>query len=281
MTSVRDLAVFPIGPTIGAEIRGVDCAADLDGETVAAIRRAWLEHLVVFFPDQDLTPDEQVPFAARFGDVTEAHPVEPPIPEHESVMSVMGPSANFWHTDVTYVKRPPMGSLLYAREVPSVRGDTMSADMRLAYETLAAPLRAMCDTLVTWHFDPFYAQTVAEGGGQRWDGEEVRQMLPVAHPVVRTHPETGRPSLFVNPQFTVGVQGFDGPQGKALLQLLYDHAQRPEGVCRYHWRTGTLGMWDNRATMHYAVADYGDARRVMHRVTLAGDRPTGPANESA
>jgi taurine dioxygenase len=269
------IEIEAVGPTIGAEIRGVDCSQPLDAETLAAVREAWLEHLVVFFPDQQLTPDQQVAFASQLGEVTEAHPVEPPIPEHDNVMSVIGPSANFWHTDVTYMARPPMGSLLYAIELPPVGGDTMFADMRFAYDTLAPALQRLCDDLVAWHYDPFYADTVAKGGGQQWEGEPLKRMLPVQHPVVRVHPETGRKALFVNPQFTVALDGFDGTQGKALLQLLYDHALRPEGLCRYRWHVGTLGVWDNRATMHYALDDYDGARRVMHRVTLAGDRPLG------
>ncbi len=272
------IEVRAISPVLGAEILGVDCSEPLDADTLASVRRTWLEHLVVFFPDQQLSPDTQVAFASQFGAVTAAHPVEPSIDEHTSVLGVDSTKdrVNWWHTDVTYMARPPMASLLYAVTVPDVGGDTMFASTRHAYETLAPPLQGFCDTLTAWHFDPYYAQLVAEGKGKEWADRKVRRLTPVEHPVVRVHPETKRKALFVNPQFTVGLKGFPGRQGPALLQLLYDHCTQWENICRYRWHAGTLGMWDNRATLHYALNDYGTARRIMHRVTLAGGRPYGP-----
>jgi len=272
------LEITRLTPDIGAEIRGVDLATDLDDETIAAIRAAWVEHLVVFFPDQQLTPDAQVAFARRFGEITEGHPVEPSLPGHPNVLPIdsVKDRVDFWHTDVTYMNKPPTGSLLYAVELPAVGGDTMWTTTRAAYDTLAEPLQRFCDGLTAIHFDPHYAQVIADGGGQDWDGKHLERLWPVEHPVVRVHPETGRRNLFVNPQFTVALKDFPGPQGNGLLRLLYDHMIQPHFTVRYRWRPGTLAFWDNRATMHYGVFDYEGSRRIMHRVTLRGDRPYGP-----
>jgi taurine dioxygenase len=157
----------------------------------------------------------------------------------------------------------------------------MWADTRAAYETLAEPLRRLCDELSAYHFEPFYAQAVAEGHGNVWEGKKLTKLLPALHPVVRVHPETGRRNLFVNPKFTVRVNGLPEGQSDGLLRLLYDHMTRPEFIVRYHWKQRTLGMWDNRSTMHFGIYDYGDDRRLMHRVTLGGDRPMGPAAVAA
>jgi alpha-ketoglutarate-dependent taurine dioxygenase len=275
---VTELDIRPLTPAIGAEIVGLDLGERLDDETVAAIRAAWLRHLVVFFPDQHLDEDQQVAFASRFGRLTEAHPVEPASEVNPSVLPIDSRKdrVDFWHTDVTYMQRPPMGSMLLAMTVPDVGGDTMWVNTRLAYETLATPMRDLCDRLEAIHYDPYYAEVIAEGGGMWWEGTHVDKLLPVGHPVVRVHPETGERNLFVNPQFTVGLRGFDGPQGNGLLRLLYDHMIQPQFTVRYRWRAGTLAFWDNRSTMHYGVYDYGENLRLMHRVTLAGDRPVGP-----
>jgi len=265
-------------PDIGAEIRGVDLAQNLPDETIAAIRTLWVERLVLFFPDQELTPDQHEAFARRFGEITEGHPVEPALPGHPNVLPIdsVKDRVDFWHTDVTFMAKPPAGSLLYAIELPEVGGDTMWTTTRAAYDALAPDLRELCDRLTAIHFDPHYAEVIAEGGGKDWDGRHLDRLWPVEHPVVRVHPESGRPNLFVNPQFTVGLKGFPGPQGNGLLRLLYEHMIQPQFTVRYRWHPGTLAFWDNRATMHYGVFDYEGSRRLMHRVTLRGDRPYGP-----
>jgi taurine dioxygenase len=169
-----------------------------------------------------------------------------------------------------------MASLLRSVVVPRAGGDTMWSDTRAAYETLAQPLQRLCDELSAYHFEPFYAQAVAEGHGNVWEGKKLTRLLPATHPVVRVHPETGRKNLFVNPKFTVRITDMPEAQSDGLLRLLYDHMTRPEFVVRYHWSPGTLAMWDNRATMHFGIYDYEGDNRVMHRVTLRGDRPVGP-----
>jgi taurine dioxygenase len=274
----RDLEVRALSGAIGAEVLGVDLSQPLDDQVIDAIRAAWLEHLVLVFPDQQLTAHAQIGFASRFGEVTEAHPVEPALEHEPRVLPVDSRTGqtDFWHTDVTFMARPPMASMLYAVELPQAGGDTMWANTRLAYERLAEPLQRLCDGLTAYHYAADYAEAVADGKGKEWDGAPVKKMLPVEHPVVRRHPETGRKALFVNPGFTVGIKGFNGPQSSDLLRLLYQHATQPELICRYRWQPGSLAFWDNRATMHYGVHDYGAARRVMHRVTLRGDRPYGP-----
>jgi taurine dioxygenase len=269
------LDVRPLSPTIGAEIRGVDCASDLSDEEVAAIRAVWLERLVVFFPDQELDDESQIAFAGRFGELTESHPVEPQVLERKEVHSIESGKdrTDFWHTDITFMKRPAMASMLRSVEVPEAGGDTMWADTRAAYEALAEPLQRLCDGLSAYHFEPYYAQAVAEGHGNVWEGKKLTRLLPALHPVVRVHPETGRKNLFVNPKFTLRIEGFPEAQSDRLLGLLYDHMTDPRFVVRYHWRPRTLAFWDNRATMHFGIFDYEGERRVMHRVTLRGDAP--------
>ena len=276
--STVDLDVRPLSPTIGAEIFGVDCAADLDDDVIAAIRSVWLERLVVFFPDQHLDDDTQIAFAARFGELTESHPVEPQVLERKEVHSIESGKdrTDFWHTDITFMTRPAMASMLRSVEVPEAGGDTMWADTRAAYDALAGPLQRLCDGLAAFHFEPFYAQAVAEGHGNVWEGKKLTRLLPATHPVVRLHPETGRKNLFVNPKFTVRITDMPERQSDGLLRLLYEHMASPQFVVRYHWKPGTLAFWDNRATMHFGIFDYEGERRVMHRVTLSGDRPVGP-----
>ena len=275
---VADLEVRRLSPTIGAEIRGVDCAARLSEATIAAIRSVWLDSLVVFFPDQVLDDDAQIRFANRFGEVTEGHPVEDLVAERGEIHEIdsIKDRTNFWHTDITFLERPAMAAMLRAVVVPDSGGDTMWCDTRAAYEALAPPLQRLCDELTAVHHEPYYAKVVSEGGGNVWEGAKLMDLAPVEHPVVRVHPETGRRNLFVNPKFTIRIRRLPRLQSDGLLRLLYEHMTQPEFLVRYHWAPGTLGFWDNRATMHFGIHDYRDERRIMHRVTLRGDRPIGP-----
>ena len=275
-----DLDVRPLSPTIGAEIHGIDCAADLDDNVIAAVRAVWLERLVVFFPDQRLDDETQIAFAERFGEPTEGHPVEAQVVERKEIHSIESGKdrTDFWHTDITFMKRPAMASMLRSVIVPEAGGDTMWADTRAAYESLAPPLQRLCDELSAFHFEPYYAQAVAEGHGNVWEGKKLTKLLPATHPVVSVHPETGRKNLYVNPKFTVRITDMPEKQSDGLLRLLYDHMASPQFVVRYHWKPDTLAFWDNRATMHFGIFDYEGRRRVMHRATLRGDRPTGPTD---
>jgi alpha-ketoglutarate-dependent taurine dioxygenase len=177
---------------------------------------------------------------------------------------------------VTFMARPAMASMLRSIVVPEVGGDTMWADTRAAYETLAPPLQRFCDDLVGIHYSKHYANEVTNGVANEWEGAKLEALEPVAHPVVRVHPETRRRSLFVNPGFTIGLRDFPAAQSKGFLRMLYAHMTQPEFIVRYHWEPGTIAFWDNRATMHFGISDYGTAPRVMHRVILRGDQPAGP-----
>jgi taurine dioxygenase len=279
VTVAAGLDIRPLSPLIGAEIHGLDLARPLGEPTVAEVRRALNTHHVIFFRDQELTPGQQADFARQFGTVTEGHPVIPALDGNPEVLAIDSREdrANWWHTDVTFLDAPAFGSILYMVTAPEVGGDTTWASLQDAYDRLADPVRAMCDTLVAIHFDPWFAADVEARGGYEWQGEFRAKLLPAIHPVVRTHPENGRNGLFVNPQFTQTILGLSKNESNAILDMLYRHCQQPELTCRFRWRPGSVAFWDNRATLHYALDDYGDAARLAHRVTLRGDIPFGPA----
>jgi taurine dioxygenase len=289
----RGVDVEPLTPTIGAVVSSVRLA-ELDPGTTAAIRAALLRHRVLFFRDQHLTPSQLVAFGRRFGALTPAHPLVGGLDDHHPEVLVLdsgdyrlgvGDRAratsynNRWHTDMTFTAEPPLGSILAAVTVPDCGGDTLWADLIDAYRTLPESTRAALDPLTAVHdarhaFGRFRTDDPTGEQGARLDDLE-----PVRHPVVRVHPETGERGLFVNPTFTRSVDGLPAEEGERLLGGVYAHMTAPERTVRWRWRPGDVAFWDNRATAHYAVADYGAATRVMHRVTVAGDRPAGPGPE--
>jgi alpha-ketoglutarate-dependent taurine dioxygenase len=279
VTIATELDIRPLSPLIGAEIHGIDLSRPLGAPVVARVRQALNDHHVIFFRDQQLTPEQQADFARQFGTVTEGHPVITPIAEHPDVLAIDGSvdRASWWHTDVTFLQQPVFGSILYMLACPDVGGDTTWASLQDAYDRLAEPVRAMCDTLIAIHFDPWFAADVEAMGGYEWQGVRHDKLLPALHPVVRTHPENGRNGLFVNQQFTQSILGLSKNESNAVLDMLYRHCQQPELTCRFRWKPGSVAFWDNRATLHYALDDYGDALRLAHRVTLQGDIPYGPA----
>jgi taurine dioxygenase len=279
MTGGGGLEIRPLSPLIGAELHGVDIARPLDTATVAAIREALNTHHVVFFRDQDLTDEQQAAFGRQFGELTEGHPVIPAVPDHPQVLAIDSREdrASWWHTDVTFLPTPPLGSILSMLTCPEVGGDTTWSSLQDAYDRLAPPVRTLCDELIAIHFDPWFAADVEARGGYEWNGEHHDKLTPALHPVVRTHPENGRRGLFVNPQFTQTILGCSPNESSAILEMLYRHCQQPELTCRFRWEPGSVAFWDNRATLHYALDDYGDALRVGHRVTIRGDVPYGPA----
>jgi taurine dioxygenase len=219
----------------------------------------------------------------RIGELTVSHPVVPGIDEAHTEIYALDSAddgyADVWHTDVTFVKRPPLGSILRAVTLPPNGGDTNWADLELALASLSAPVQRLAEHLDAEHdgsrdFGYYLAQRRA-GKGSQWEGETFTALEPVTHPVVRVHPETGRKSLFVNPGFTTRIVGVSDAESRHLLDLFFAHITKPEHIVRHRWAEGDVAMWDNRATAHYANRDYGDARRVMHRVTLRGDAPVG------
>lgn len=275
----RTIEVAPIAGAIGAEIGGVDLSRPLPDAQVAEIRRAWLAHLVVFFRDQPLDDDAFMAFARRIG-----KPIEYPFvrgldahPEIIEVKKLEHERMNFggiWHSDTTYLERPPMASMLLARTVPPYGGDTLFANMYLAYETLSEGLRGTLDGLRAVASSAKADVSRTREDRIRSDGRDAARTEYVAeHPVVRTHPETGRKALYVNVAHTVRFAGWTEDESRPLLDLLTTHLTRPEFGCRFGWRVGSLALWDNRCAQHNPVNDYHGFRRVMHRITLEGDVP--------
>lgn len=274
---VPGLDVLPLTTQLGAEVSGVDLARPLADDVVAEVRAALLAHKVLFFRDQDLEPDALTRVASAFGEPTEAHPVEPSVEGHPEVLALdsdEGARADIWHSDLTFQDRPPLGALLHARVVPPVGGDTIWADMTAAFAALSAPLAGFLEGCTATHSASKAGGYFAARDQSGAKAARTAEAEPVHHPVVRRHPETGRPSLFVNPLFTVKIDGLRRRESDALLQLVQDIATEPERVVRWRWRAGDLAFWDNRCTMHYALLDYRERRR-MERVALHGDRPVG------
>jgi taurine dioxygenase len=271
--------IKPIAGAIGAELHGVDLDTDLPATTIAAIRQALLDHLVIFFRDQQLPPDRFLAFARRFGP-----PVEYPFlkgiegfPEIITVAKLEHETINFggvWHSDTTYLQEPPMATLLIAREVPETGGDTLFANQYLAYETLSDGMKRLLADL-----KGISSSLKADASKTREDriksdgSAEARKILIAEHPAIRTHNETGRKALFVNRAHTIGFAGMTEEESAPLLEFLFRHQIRPEFTGRFHWDPGSLAIWDNRCAQHYAINDYAGHRRIMHRITLAGDRP--------
>ena len=273
----RHIEVQPVAGSLGAEIRGVNVAAAPGDEVIAEIRQAFHDHLVIFFRDQKLTPHEQLAFARRFGEPVEYPQLKglPECPLITPVLKLEHERINFggvWHSDTTYLTQPPMASMLYALEIPPYGGDTLFANQYQAYETLSDGLRKALDGLTAIN-----SSTKADASKTREErlkdaGVEVK-VLVGEHPVVRTHPETGRRALYVNIGHTTHFKGWTEEESRPLLEYLWHHQVRPEFTCRFRWQPGSIAFWDNRCVQHNAVNDYQGFRRVMHRVTLAGDTP--------
>jgi len=277
--ATQAIEVRQVGGALGAEIGGVDLARPLDDASIAAIRQALLDHLVIFFRDQDVTPAQHLAFAQRFGETADYPMLKglPDLPEIVEVVKLEHEHANFggaWHSDTTYLEIPPMGSILVAREVPEAGGDTEFANMYAAYESLSDGMKALIVGLkaVNSSTNPVAAATRQHRIGEGAKRDPAAEMRAV-HPVVRTHPETGRKALYVNPAHTIAIDGMTPEESAPVLQVLYEHQQRPEFACRFHWRPGSIAFWDNRAAQHNAINDYHGKKRLMHRVTLAGERP--------
>jgi taurine dioxygenase len=273
------MLVRKIAGGLGAEVDGVDLALALSTTGLGAIRQALLDHLVIFFRDQHLTSEQFLTFARSMGE-----PVEYPFvkgiegfPQIIQVAKLEHERVNFggiWHSDTAYLERPPMGSMLLAREVPPVGGDTLFANQYLAYETLSPGLQRMLEGLRAVHTSAKADASKTREDRIASDGRtEAKQEYVAEHPVVRTHPETGRKALYVNIAHTLRFADMSEAESAPLLQYLFAHQVRPEFTCRFPWRVGSLAFWDNRCAQHNPVNDYHGYRRVMHRITLAGDPP--------
>jgi len=273
------LEIKRIAGALGAEIHGIDLTRVPSAGIVTQIRAALLEHLVVFFRDQHLTVAQFLAFARAAGKPIE-YPLIRGLPDYPDVIEVTKlehEKANFggiWHSDTTYLEQPPMGSMLLAREVPPAGGDTLFANQYLAYETLSTGLRRMLDGVVAVNSSAKADATKTREDRVNKDGrEDARKEYLAEHPAVRTHPETGRKALYVNVAHTVRFKDMTDEESAPLLDYLFRHQARPEFTCRFQWRVGSLAFWDNRCTQHNPVNDYHGYRRVMHRITLAGDKP--------
>jgi len=276
------IGIRRLAGNIGAEITGVDTGTELGDDAIARIRRALLEHKVVFLRDQGLNYRRQVAFAERLGPLTLGHPTlasPPDQPFLEEIDSRKGTRANHWHTDVTFVDRPPAFTLLHAVVIPPVGGDTIWANTVTAYQSLPAELRDLADRLRIVHTNDYDYAAVAyreerDEAIQAKRKEFVSTAYETEHPAVRVHPETAERSLVLG-GFARSVAGFSPQASRDLIRVLQDYATRPEHTVRWQWRVDDLAIWDNRATQHYAIFDYGAEHRRGERVTVAGPVPVG------
>jgi taurine dioxygenase len=274
-----NLIVKPLTRSVGAEIHGINLLEPVSDATIAEIRKIWLEHGVIFFRDQPLDSAAYLAFAKRFGEVVE-YPFVKGLPDFPLIIPVLKlphETHNFggvWHTDTTYLAEPPSATMLIARELPPVGGDTMFASNYAAYEALSEGLKKTVDQLVAVNSSAKAAVTHSRedrlGDSATSKG---REELNSQHPVVRTHPETGRKALYVNPGHTVRFVGWTEEESAQLLDYLFTHQVRPEFTCRFNWTVGAIALWDNRCVLHNPINDYHGHKRLLHRITLKGDTP--------
>ncbi len=279
----QTISVKPIAGALGAEVAGVDLSRPLSDSVIGEIRTALLENLVVFFHDQHLTPEQHLAFGHRFG-ALQIHDFVEAMPEYPEILEVRKEpeeKRNFgggWHTDVSYLERPSLGSVLYALDVPDHGGDTMFANQYLAYEALSDGMKRMLDGMTAIHsarrpYGPNAERAHDYGpSSMRFNFSETAQ-AEIEHPVVRTHVETGKKALYVNRTFTLRFKDMTEAESAPLLDFLCQHAVRPEFTCRFRWRPNSIAFWDNRCVQHNAINDYHGQRRSMHRVTIEGERP--------
>lgn len=268
----------PITATLGAEVRGVDLRAPLSAETLAALGEGLVKHGVIFFRDQDIDRAHHLALAQAFGEPV-AHPAYPTA-EGFDVINILEvtpaspPKIDTWHTDMTFQQRPPMGSVLRARTIPDGGGDTLWACLHAAYDALSDRMKAYLDGLTATHsFAHGFRHSLAEPGAMQRLWPVLEAHPPVHHPVVRTHPVSGRKALFVNRLFTTRIDGVPERESDALLAWLFEHLETPEHTCRFRWTANAIAFWDNRSTLHRPVNDFWPAHRKLERITIAGDVP--------
>ena len=283
---MTNTAVTPLTPTIGAEIEGINLSNPISNAKASFIRQALLDHHVVFFRNQNLSHEQHKIVGNLFGELIKVPFVES-VPDHQEIFEIIKlPEErnvyNFggnWHTDMTYMQEPALVSALYGAEVPPSGGDTMFASLEDAYNALSLGMQQLLEGLTGIHTadrsygktGKFASDTIADEGMDVRPSEAAAKQIE--HPVVRTHPETGRKALYVNPNFTFHFKNMSENESKPLLDFLFKHITRDEFVCRFRWTQGSLAIWDNRCTMHRALNDYDGHRRVMRRVTVGGDQP--------
>jgi len=282
---MTQIDIRPIASACGAEVHGIDLSQDLGDNVIGEIRQALLDHQVIFFRDQSMTPDQHKAFGRRFGTLNihpqyvnlEGHPeILPVLKEPDAKVNIGG----LWHSDLSHLDEPPLGSILYAKDVPVAGGDTMFSNQYLAYEALSEGMKEMLSRMRAVHSSRRLTdaanvrdRNAARSTKLRTDLDQDADRIVNLHPVVRTHPETGAKSIFVNRAFTIPFEDMTEEESAPLLEYLYAHCARPEFTCRFRWREGSVAFWDNRCLQHYALNDYPGERRYMERVTVNGDRP--------
>lgn len=268
----------PLTPTIGVEVHDIDLGQPMDAATLAALRQTLLDWKVIFFRDQNITTEQHLNFARQFGEL-EVHPFAPHKAGFPEILAITHDEKNkgkenTWHSDVTWREAPSLGSILRALEVPDVGGDTLFSDMYAAYDNLPDEIKAEIEDKVAVHDFAHFRVAMRKRGASEDEIKAMNKKYPmVLHPVVRTHPETGRKGIYVNAAFTQSIVGMDKEKSDAMLKYLYAQAAIPEYQCRFSWAANSLAFWDNRACQHYAVSDYWPAVRRMERVTIIGDKP--------
>lgn len=271
------LEIRAVTAVVGAEVDGLDLAQPLTDAQKSALESALVEFGVLFFRGQDITPEQHLSFARQMGPI-QVPAFAPKYGDNPEMIvldqvSPRGEGADNWHSDNTFMPEPPMGSILKAVQLPDVGGDTCFANMHAAYDALSTPIRTLIDELEAVHdITKPLRKAIAAGHSDANLSDLQAKWPPVTHPVARTHPVTGHKALFVNGNSTTHIAGLSERENAALLPFLLDHVRDPAFQCRFRWDTHSIAFWDNRAVQHYAVPDY-DTRRVMHRVTLDGDRP--------
>ena len=282
--SFQHIQVRPLSGHLGAEIEGIDLSKPLEDRVFKEIHSAFLDHAVLAFRNQALSHEDQIAFGRHFGEL-DIHPIAIGMEAHPEILKVWKPKGEraafgtSWHSDNTFFEKPSKASILYGVTIPPYGGDTVFASMESAYDALSAAMKQILDGLVAVH-SASRAYNPAVTGDAKYQGEAAINYRysdaihrETEHPVIRTHPETGRKGIFVNAMFTQRLVGLSEPESQALLTFLYDHATRPDFSCRLRWEPGTLAIWDNRCTQHYALDDYAGFDRLMYRVSVCGDRP--------
>ena len=274
----NDIAVKPIAGACGAEIDGVDLSQPMDEDTFETVERALLDHQVIFFRNQKLTPEQQKAFGRRFGELRVSDQYQP-IDGHPEILEIVkepdatGIVGNLWHCDESFMERPALGSILYMIECPDYGGDTMFANQYAAYEALSPGMQEVLSSLHAVYSDGTLGQRNQGRSMKVHPDADKRPSYEAVHPVVRTHPQTGRKCLFVHRPYTIRFDGMTEEESAPLLEYLYAHAARPEFTCRFRWDVGSVAFWDNRCAQHYALNDYAGVRRYGHRITIIGDVP--------
>ncbi len=273
------IEVRPVSGSLGAEIHGVDLSQKLDDQTYSEIKQAWLEYLVLFFRDQDITPDQQIAFGRQFGEL-HIHPYIPSLEGYPEIIALGAGSgkkdslrlSNDWHIDLSYTNNPPLTAILRGVEVPERGGDTMFVNLYKAYDTLSDPMKEFLGDKVAYHdvTKTNRRQDLQSEGGTEGYKRSFTTTPPTEHPIVKTHPETGKKLLYISELTTTHIKGLNQNESDAILNMLFKHIDWKELQCRFYWQKNSIAMWDNRAVAHYAVRDY-DQPRLMHRVTVLGE----------